>query len=442
MKRLIVIGGGAAGPSVAAKAKRVDPDLDIQMFDRGPHVSYAACPTPYFIAGRIPKPERLIARTPEKFAQAGINVHLETGIEQLDLAAGEAVDTRGQRWAFDRVAYTTGAASYRPAIPGADAAGVFSLKDLADAIAIERYVSERRARRAIILGAGLIAMEMAEAFRARGLETTVLYRGAFPLRRLGEEFGALVREELERQGVTFVAGVETRAIEASAGGLRVETATGAFDADLVLAALGIRPQTALAAEAGIALGASGAVATDARQRTNHEHVYSAGDCAEATLRITGRPGYYPYGDVANKQGRVAGANLGGEEAEFAGVLGSWCVKVFDLEVAATGLTLEEARAADLEAVAVTVRAGSRAGAYPGAQPLHLRLVAQRGSGRLLGAQAAGADQVVGRVDAVAAGLHRGMTAADLAQLDLCYAPPFAPVWDPLHIAASECLKQI
>ncbi|MCK4414693.1 MAG: FAD-dependent oxidoreductase [Candidatus Eisenbacteria sp.] len=442
MKRLVVIGGGAAGPSVAAKAKRVDRNLDVQMFDQGPHVSYAACPTPYFIAGRIPTAERLIARSPEKFAQSGIDVHLRTGIETLDLAAGMATDTGGRRWPYDYVAYTTGASSRRLEAPGGDAEGVFSLKDLSDAIEIERFVRERRPRRAVILGAGLIAMEMAEAFRELELETTILYRGTLPARRLGPELATLVLEELERCGVTFVPEAEVAAIESSSRGLRIESNRGAFDADLVLVALGIRPNTALAGQAGIRLGATGAVATDRRQRTNHEQVFSAGDCAEATHRITGKAGYFPYGDVANKQGRVAGANIGGEEAEFPGVLASWCFKVFDLEVASTGLTPAEAQAEGIDAVAVQVRAGSRAGAYPGARPLHLRLVAERGSGRLLGAQAVGADQVVGRIDVVAAGLQRGMTAADLAQLDLCYAPPFSPVWDPLHIAAGECLKKL
>lgn len=442
MKRLVVVGGGAAGPSVAAKAKRVDPDLDIQMFDQGPHVSYAACPTPYFIAGRIPQAERLIARPPEKFAQAGIGVHLETGIAALDLAAGVATDTRDQRWPFDLLAYTTGAASYRPAVTGGDAAGVFTLKDLADAIAIERFVREHDVRRALILGAGFIAMEMAEAFRELGLTTTILYRGTLPVRRLGAELAGIVLEELARQGVVFVRQADVTAIEPYTGGLRVASSQGEFEADLVLAALGVRPNTTLARQAGVVVGPTGAVATDARQRTNLEQVYSAGDCAEATHRLTGKAVYVPYGDVANKQGRVAGANIGGQQTEFAGVLGSWCFKVFDLEIASTGLTPAEAREAGLDAVAVRVRGSSRAGAYPGARPLHLQLVAERGSGRLIGAQAAGADQVIARVDAVAAGLHRGMTVADLSQLDLCYAPPFSPVWDPLHIAANECLKKL
>ncbi|MFH1144649.1 MAG: FAD-dependent oxidoreductase [Candidatus Eisenbacteria bacterium] len=441
-QRLIIIGGGAAGSSVAAKAKRVKPDLEVHMFDQGPHVSYSACPTPYYIGGVIPDAEQLIARRPEQFEKSGIHVHLNTGIVSLDPQAGRARDSQGQDWPFDQAAYTTGAHSFIPSIPGIEHEGVFALKDLRDAMRIKDFIREHRARRGVILGAGLIAMEMAEAFRELDLATTILYRGTLPLKKLGEDFARIVLQELESRGVAFLPGTEVMAIERGERGLEVVTADRRHEADLVLVALGILPATRLAAASGLRLGASQAVATDAQQRTNFENVYTAGDCAEAFDRVARRPDYFPFGDVANRQGRVAGANIAGQAAAFPGVVGSWCCKVFGLEVAQTGLTEEAARAAGFQPTAAQVTARSRAHAYPGSQPVQIRLIAEQAAGRLLGAQAVGAEGAVTRVNVVAAGLHCGMTVADLAQIDLCYAPPYSPSWDPLHLVAAECLKKL
>jgi NADPH-dependent 2,4-dienoyl-CoA reductase/sulfur reductase-like enzyme len=369
-------------------------------------------------------------------------VHLETTIAEIDAAAGAIVDREGRRRAYDRLVVATGATAQRPDLPGIDARGVFTLKDLGDALRLQEALAQPNVRRVILLGAGFIALEMAEAFRERGLATTILYRGALPMRRLGAPLAQLLLDELERHQVVFAGEQSLRGIEAGAAALSVVTDRGQHEADLVLAALGVAPNVALARQAGLRIGESGALWTDATQRTSRSEIYAAGDCTEVTHLVSGRPIHLPLGDVANKQGRVAGVNIGGGRAEFPGVLGSQCFKLFDLEVAYTGLTAEQARVAGLEPITALVRGRTRAGAYPGAKPIHLQLVAEAGSGRLLGAQIVGGEGAVGRANTVAAALHRRMTLADLALLDLCYAPPYAPAWDPLHIAAQECLKQV
>jgi NADPH-dependent 2,4-dienoyl-CoA reductase/sulfur reductase-like enzyme len=211
-ERVVVVGGGAGGPSAAAKAKRINPDLDIHMFEAGPHVSYAACPTPYFIANLIATPEEIIARTPEAFEKSGVHVHLNTAVEELDFSQGTAVDSTGKKWPFDKLVYATGASSKLPDIPGVNSERVFTLKNLHDAIRIKSFIDTRKPRSAIVLGAGFIALEMCEAFRIRGVDTTVLYRGSLPAKRMGEDLSGIVLEEMKANGIRFVPGAQPTAI--------------------------------------------------------------------------------------------------------------------------------------------------------------------------------------------------------------------------------------
>ena len=441
-RRVIVVGGGAGGPSAAAKAKRVDASLDVQMFESGPHVSYAACPTPYYICDMIKDPNRIIARTPEQFEKSGVHVHVNHSIEELDMDGGFVRDSENRKWPFDVLVYAAGASPFLPSIPGIGSEGVFTLKNLRDAMNIKNFIEEKKARSAVILGAGFIAMEMAESFRERGIETTILYRGELPVKQMGPDISKIILEELEKHGVRFVTGAEPTAIVQENGGLIVETAGERFSADIVLAALGIRPNTRLAQSAGLRLGDAGGVLTDASSRTNLENVYAAGDCTEVFHLVSRRPAFLPLGDTANKQGRVAGSNIGGEAAVFPGVVGSWCFKMFDLEVAATGLTESGALKAGFHPVSTIIKANSRAGSYPGGKPVTVQIQAERSTGKLLGAQFIGAEGAVSRSNVVAACLYAGMSVEDLAFMDLCYAPPYSPVWDALHIAAQECLKKI
>jgi NADPH-dependent 2,4-dienoyl-CoA reductase/sulfur reductase-like enzyme len=315
------------------------------------------------------------------------------------------------------------------------------LRNVTDAIRIRKFVDEKRAKRAVVAGAGLISLEMCEAFRRLGLETTVVYRKDLPLRRLGEDFAEQILIELDSNGVVFMGDTILEGFEPSGtGGIIVHTSRGALETDLVLLGLGVVPQVSLASEAGLEIGSTGAISVNEYMQTNVPYIYAAGDCCESFHRVSHRPVYVPLGDIANKQGRIAGANIGGQNLSFPGIVGSICFKVFNLEVASTGLTEEEAREVGLKADAVTIQGVSRAHSYPGSRELHIRLVADVENGRLLGAQAVGGDGVVSRINGLAVALTAALSLEELAYLDLAYAPPFSGAWDPIHIAAQKLIK--
>lgn len=349
------------------------------------------------------------------------------------LAGGETVP-------FDYLVVATGAGPRLPKVAGLDVEGVFTLRNVSDALRIKRFIQDRRTKRAVAVGAGYVSLEMCEAFRALGLETTVLESEARPVLRLPEDFSAKIVEELQANGVTFTPRVKLEGFDRSPSGIAVRTGNGTVEADIVLIAIGVTPEVKIAAEAGIVLGSSGAIAVNAHQQTNLPFVYGAGDCCESYHRVSRKPVYIPLGDTANKQGRIAGANIGGQDVTFPGIVGSQCFKVFGLEVASTGLTEDEARQAGLTPVSTTIQGVSRARSYPTTKRLWLKLVADTGTGRLLGAQAVGAEGVVARINILAGALAGGLSLEEIAYLDLAYAPPFSGSWDPVHIAAQELLK--
>lgn len=444
-KRLVVVGGVAAGMSAASKARRIDPGLEVVVYEKSGFVSYGACGLPYYIQGIIDDHSTLIARTPVQFARQGIEVHLHHEVMEIDpegrrvrvrdLEAGREFEVE-----YDRLVLTTGGNAVRPPFPGIDREGVFTLRRVEDGIALRRFIEEKSPERAVIVGGGYIGLEMAEAFRSRGLEVTVVEMLPQLVPNLDAEMASLVREELERNGVRVL--LEHR-VEEIGGDERVEAviASGVeVPADLVLVAVGVRPNVDLARRAGIDLGPTGAVAVDDHQRTNLEGVFAAGDVAEARHIVTGKPVYIPLGTTANKQGRVAGENVAGGDAVFHGVAGTAVAKVFGLEVARTGLTERQAREEGFEPLSTTVKAASQAHYYPGGGPLHVRLVFRK-DGHLLGAQMVGKGAAK-RIDVVAAALQAGWGIRDLQRLDLSYAPPFAPVWDPILVAANVAEKAV
>jgi NADPH-dependent 2,4-dienoyl-CoA reductase/sulfur reductase-like enzyme len=332
-----------------------------------------------------------------------------------------------------------------------DLSGVFVMRAVEDGVATRDFIQRERPRHAVTIGAGYIGLEMAESFHELGLETTVIGRPPQVLKRFDADMAQLVQDELESKGIRLSLGDEVKALEGDAQGRvrRVVSSKDTFEADLVLLAMGVQPNTALveiAAETaadtvGVALGETGAIATDSQMRTNLPDVFAAGDCAEAYHRITGRGAYIPLGTTANKQGRVAGTNLGGGHAEFKGIVGTAITKVLDLYAALTGLSEKEARALGYRVQSTTIKAGSRAHYYPGGRPMHVKLVVEEGSGRLLGGQIVGDEGAGLRIDVLATALHKGMTIEELSRLDLAYVPPIAPVWDPLLVAANVALKE-
>jgi NADPH-dependent 2,4-dienoyl-CoA reductase/sulfur reductase-like enzyme len=328
-----------------------------------------------------------------------------------------------------------------PGIPGETLDGVFTLKNLADAIRIKSYLRERRCRRAVILGAGYIAMEMCETLKTIGLETKIVYRGTLPAKKWDPEFSRVILDEITGRGVEFVSGEKPVAIEERENGsLGLVTDSGVIETDMVLMALGVTPEVSLAKSIGLSLGTgTGAVQVDFTQKTSREGVWAAGDCCEVFHRVSRKWTYIPLGDIANKQGRIAGSNLGGRPARFAGVVGTTAFKVFDLEVAACGLSEKEAAESGFNPVSTLVWGRSTARSM-GGERLGLKIVADRSSGKLLGAQAAGRGGAVRRIDVLAACLWNGYDLDDLAYLDLAYAPPFGGAWDVIHIAAQQLLK--
>ncbi|HEV2177927.1 MAG TPA: FAD-dependent oxidoreductase [Terriglobia bacterium] len=451
-ERLVVIGGVAAGLSAASRARRFDPRLEIVVYEKGPDISYSACGLPYLIAGLVPAADSLHVYSPE-FFESRRNIRVLTGHEVVEISPGRrrvTVAAPGggglEDVPYSRLVIATGAEPARPGIQGLDLAGVFHVNDLQSTLKLERFLTSERPQSAAIIGGGYIGLEMAEALRARGMQVTLVERSALLFGGVDEEISSAIEGELSARGVRVVKPAPVTALVGERQG-RVRRLTwegGSCETPCVILATGVRPRAKLAAEAEIVLGPTGAIAVNEAMETSVAAVYAAGDCAETTHRVSGRPVYFPLGTTANKQGRVAGENAAGGRARFAGVMGTAASKVFGLEVARTGLSRAEAEEAGFAAAAASVHAPSYA-RYLGGQDMLVKLVADRASGRLLGGQMAGpygAGNVAKRIDVLATALHARMTVEQVAELDLSYAPPFSTVWDPLLVAAQEMLREL
>ena len=445
-ERLVVIGGVAAGLSAASRARALNPQMEIVVLEKGDYVSYGACGLAYLVSGVVEDPAKLFVYSPE-FLRDKRGLYVFTHHEALEIIPGkkQMQVRRGEEVVamnYDKLVLATGGAPAE-SIPGADAPGVFTCNDLAGALALRTFLEERRPQRGMVIGGGYIGLEAAEALRHRKLDVTVLERSSSLLEDFEPEIGQWVSERLAQHQVRVELGAAVRHIDAAPDGSLIISygEKSVLAADVVILATGLVPRSALAATAGIEMGATGAIRTDTRQQTSLHGVYAAGDCVETLHLVTGGPVYVPLGTTANKQGRVAGENAAGGNAEFPGIVGTLVTKVFELEVGRTGLTWAGARAAGFQPEQVTVDSRSRA-KYLGGKPLRVSLVADRPSGRLLGGQLAGGEGAARRVDVVAAALSARMTLADFVHLDLGYAPPFGPVYDPLLIAAWQLLKKI
>lgn len=447
--RLVIIGGDAAGMSAASKVRREDAEREIVVFERSPHTSYSACGLPYFIAGMVEKAESLIARTPEKFRE---KYRIDARIRHEVLAVEPEVrrvrvcnlESRQEWWEpYDQLLIATGAVPYCPALPGAGARGIYGLSTLESGIRIRRVVDEEKPRRAVIVGGGYIGLEMAEALILRGLEVALVQRGSQVMGTLDPDMGGLVSQALREVGVTLYLEEELTGFETTAGRVRaVQTDRRHLPADIVILGMGVRPNSDLARQAGIPLGVKEAIRVNARMQTGVEGVWAAGDCAESFHLVSRRPFYVALGTVANKQGTVAGINLAGGVATFPGVVGTAVTKVCKYEVARTGLQEKELRDLGLDFAAAVIESRTRAGYYPGAGKITVKVLAEKGGGRLLGGQIVGVEGAAKRIDVLATALTAGLTAQQVVDLDLSYAPPYSPVWDPVQTAARQVLKDI
>jgi NADPH-dependent 2,4-dienoyl-CoA reductase/sulfur reductase-like enzyme len=453
-ERIVIIGADAAGMSAASQALRTAArrgrELDIVVVDRGHWTSYSACGIPYWVAGDVDGPGALIARTAEKHRENGIDVRLATVAESIDLQAG-TVDVAGvddggrERLGFDQLVLATGADPVRPDLPGIDAEGIFGVQTLDDGAALIDYVTTTNPRAAVVVGAGYIGLEMAEAMVRRGVDVTVVEQSPEPMTTLDPDLGQHVRTAMIDMGIDVRTEVGVEAFEAGDDGRvrRVVTQNGNVEADVVVLGMGVRPASDLARAAGLPLGSTGGVQVDDRlQVRGRTNVWAAGDCVESFDRVRGSYVHVPLGTHANKQGRVLGTNLGGGNAAFPGIVGTAVSKVCDLEIARTGLREADADAAGLDYIAVTIESTTRTGYYPGAQPLKVKVLAERPGGRLLGAQIVGREGAGKRIDVLATALWNEMTVMDVAMVDLSYAPPFSTVWDPVQIAARKAGDQL
>jgi NADPH-dependent 2,4-dienoyl-CoA reductase/sulfur reductase-like enzyme len=446
VKRLIVIGGVAAGMSAAAKARRTDRNLQVVVYEKSPYISYAACGMPYFVAGDIPDPHELIVRTPEQMGKQGVEVHVSHEVTAIEPEARTVTvrDLQGEReftQDYDLLVIATGAQPVWPRLPGSDLHGIFALRSLDSGMDVQRFVAENRPRWAVVVGGGYVGVEMAETFRRLELEVKMVIRSGQVMRATVDgDVRELVHAELARYGVQVVQDTPV-AFEGEGRVEAVATAARRFPCDIVLLGIGAQPNVELAEAAGVALGPTGAIATDAQMRTNLPSVYAAGDCCETQHLVTGQPAYIPQGSTANKQGRVAGENAAGGHASFGGVVGTMVVRCFDLAVATTGLTTARARTQGYDVQETMIRAKDISHYFPGAADIHVKLVVDGETDRLLGGQIVGRRGVAKRVDVLATALHNRMTIADLQGLDLSYAPPFAPVWDSILVAANVAAKR-
>jgi len=445
--KFVIIGGDAAGMSAASRAKRTDPGLEVIVLEQTQDVSYSACGMPYNIADPGRSIDELVVRKAEVFRQKqGIDLRTGHRVEAIDpsrrTVSGTGTDRRPFVVAYDRLLIATGARPAMPDLPGIDNEGVVALKNLEDGRRIKALLRGRNAERVVILGMGYIALEMAEALRSRGIAVSLVKPRPGLLPWMAPELSAVVGEALAANGVVRHDGQRPERIEARGDRLRVVGEGLDLPADMVLVATGVVPNSEMAAAAGLALGPGGAIAVDRRVRTSVPDIYAAGDCADAFHVVTGRRVYIPLALRANRAGWAAADNVCGRPTELEGVAGTAVFKVFHLEVARSGLTMDEAAAAGFDPVSVVVTTSSRAHAHPGAGKIHVHLVGDRASGMLLGAQMVGTEGAAHRINAVAVALHAKMTVKAFVQADLSYAPPFGPVWDPLLTAANQLLKKL
>ncbi|MEW6667015.1 MAG: FAD-dependent oxidoreductase [Thermodesulfobacteriota bacterium] len=445
--RFVVIGGDAAGMSAASRAKRNAPALEVVVLEQTHDVSYSACGMPYNISDPGREMEDLVVRRADVFRERQ-GIDLRTG-HRVEAIHADERRVRGStrhgedfELAYDDLLIATGASPIIPDRPGFDLPGVVALKSLDDGRRIRRHLTESRVRRAVILGMGYVGMEMCEALRSREIEVEMVKPGPVLLPWMNPELSGMVVEELKANRVALCLGPDVEGIEGGGKNLKVVSRARTWECEMVLVAVGIRPNSRLAAEAGLVLGPAGSISVDKMLHTSAGGVYAAGDCADAYHVVTGKKAWIPLALRANRAGWAVADNVTGRRAELQGVAGTAVFKVFDLQVARTGLSLKEAQAEGFDPVETVIRSRSRAHAHPGSVPIAVQMVGDRNSGRLLGVQMVGREGVAHRVNGPAVALHAGMTVEQFSQSDLAYAPPFGPVWDPMLTAANQLLKEM
>lgn len=446
-----MIGGDAGGMTAASQARRLrgPDDLAIVAFERGNFTSYSACGIPYYVGDVVDDLDTLIVRTPEDFARHSIDARIRHEVARIDTDAGKVLvrdlDKGTEAWeGYDELLISTGAVPVRPPFPGIDTGNVFGVQTLDDGVAIKKAVDGIRPERAVVVGGGYIGLEMAEALVVNGVDVSMVEAASQPMTTLDPEMGEIVADAMREMGIHVYVEDPVQAFESSNGRVSaVVTGNETLPADLVVLGLGARPNSGLAEEAGIRIGErTRGLVVDQRMRTSVDNVWAAGDVTEKFHRVSREKVAIALGTHANKEGRTAGINIGGGYETFPGVVGTAVSKVCDLEIARTGLTETEARRAGFELVTATVDSTTRAGYFPGTAHIKTKFLAERASGRLLGAQIIGREGAAKRIDVCATALWCEMTVDEMLNVDLSYAPPFSPLWDPVLVAARKTWQAV
>ncbi|HHU77246.1 MAG TPA: FAD-dependent oxidoreductase [Firmicutes bacterium] len=446
-KKLVVIGGDAAGMSCASQVKRLRPTWEVIVFEKNDYISYAACGMPYFIEGLVPNKEELLELTPEiAISERKIDLRIRHEVIKIS-PRGKKVVVKNERGeekeeSFDVLLIATGSLPQVSGINYQQSDRILVLKNLEDMEKIDALIRENPRGKCAAIGGGYIGIEMIEAFRIRGLETHLIHRRTELARTFEKEISDLIIGEMARNGVVLHLGAATKEIREEDEGITVTTDKGNFNYDFVFLGLGVAPANKLAKESGIELGLKGSIKVNEYLQTNYPYIYAAGDCVQAIHILSREPVYTPLGLKANKEGMLAGMNIAGTRAPFGGILGTAITKCFALGVSRTGLTYEEAARHNFDAVKITLNSMSRARYYPGAEKLFSLVVAEKSTGLILGAQLAGPPDAVKRIDVYATAIYNHMTLDDVFNLDLAYAPPFAPVYDPVLLAARVGKKAV
>ena len=445
--KFIIIGGDAAGMSAASRAKRQMPEIEVMVLEQSDDVSYSACGMPYNIAEADRDIDDLVVRKAHVFREKQ-GIDLKTGHRAVSIDPAEktvsGVTSAGETFQFpyDNLLIATGGSPILPDIPGMDLPGVMALKSLNDGRKIKAFLADHPVKRVAIIGMGYIGLEMAEALRNRSIHVDMVKPGPVFLPWMKEALSDIVRKELEENQVGLYPGHRIDSIETSGNELNLTSSDQTHTADMVLVAVGIKPNSQLAGDSGLEIGVKNAVSVDKRMRTSDKHIFAAGDCADAYHVVNGKKAWIPLALRANRAGWAVADNVCGKSTKLPGIVGTAVFKVFDLEVARTGLTEAEALESGFDPVGVIINSRSRAHAHPGSSTITTHMLADRKTGRLLGTQMVGKEGVAHRINAIAVALHNHMTVEAFSQTDLAYAPPFGPTWDPLLTTANQLIKKL
>lgn len=445
--RVAIIGGDAAGMSAASRIRRRSPEIQVTVYEQGFDVSYSACGMPYAIAEPQRSMQELVVREAQVFRdKLGVDLQLGSRVESIDPSSQSLQGTTFQGESFsdhyDRLLLATGASPVRPRLLGFDLPGVEVLKTLEHGRRIKEYLGQNRVQRAIVVGMGFIALEMAESLHNLGLEVAMVKPGPHVLPWMDRSLAHSVQQKLESKGVELYPGRDIQGIESRHGQLHVVCEDGEITGEFVLVGTGIEPNSGLASAAGLELGPANAVSVDEYLQSSDPRIYAAGDCSDSFHMVTGKKAWIPLALWANRAGRAAGDNIIGGKSKVSGVAGTQVFRVMDLEVASTGINAQESEKHGFHPEQVSIESRSRAHGHPGAKTIRVAMTGDRESGKLLGVQMVGEEGVAHRINAPAVALQNKMSVQDFAQADLAYAPPFGPVWDPLLIAAQQLEKKV